>query len=173
VIQSGKSAAVFGLQRVGKTSLVERAIEIASANPSGVAPITIRIDMFSQWDSFRSVLDFFNVIAQELARAEGSDPPSLQRLLLDAYGSSFSEYHPQDTFRGILRKSRKITSRPIVLFVDEFQEIERAFQRATSRNIPMAFDAGVMRWLGSLIKDRENILQALLCCRFHERSGAA
>ena len=38
-----------------------------------------------------------------------------------------------------------------------------------NRSVPMAFDAGVMRWLGSLIKDRDNILQLLLCCRFHAK----
>ncbi|PWT97155.1 MAG: hypothetical protein C5B51_31905 [Terriglobia bacterium] len=168
-IRAGRSVAVFGLQRVGKTSLVERAIEVVTADAGGAAPLMIRIDMFAQWESFRSVLDFFNVIAHELAKAEGAHPASLRELLIEAYGSSFSEYHLQDTFRGILRKSRKITGRPIVLFVDEFQEIERAFQRATGRNIPMAFDAGLMRWLGSLIKDRENILQVLLCCRFHAK----
>jgi AAA+ ATPase superfamily predicted ATPase len=169
VIRGGKSAAVFGLQRVGKTSLVERAIEMADSESGHMQALTIRIDMFSQWESFKSVLDFFNVIASELAKAEGSDPASLQKLLLEAYGSSFSEYHLQDTFRGILRKSRKIIGRPIVLFIDEFQEVERAFHRAMNRSVPMAFDAGVMRWLGSLIKDRENILQLLLCCRFHAK----
>ena len=165
-IKAGRSAVIFGLQRVGKTSLVERAIEMASGESDS---ITIRIDMFSQWESFKSVLDFFNVIANELAKAEGTDPSSLQKLLLDAYGSSFSEYHLQDTFRGILRKSRKITGRPIVVFIDEFQEVERAFDRAKSRNVPMAFDAGLMRWLGSLIKDPTNILQILLCCRFQAK----
>jgi hypothetical protein len=165
-IKAGRSAAIFGLQRVGKTSLVERAIEMASGESDS---ITIRIDMFSQWESFKSVLDFFNVIANELAKAEGTDPSSLQKLLLDAYGSSFSEYHLQDTFRGILRKSRKITGRPIVVFIDEFQEVERAFDRAKGRNVPMAFDAGLMRWLGSLIKDPANILQILLCCRFQAK----
>jgi AAA+ ATPase superfamily predicted ATPase len=167
-VRSGRSAAVFGLQRVGKTSLVERAIELASAGDS-LTPIVLRIDMFSQWESFKSILDFFSVIAIELGKAEGTDPIALQKLLNEAYGSSFSEYHLQDTFRSILRKSRKITGRPIVLFIDEFQEIERAFERAAQRGIPMSFDSGVIRWLGSLIKDRDIILQVLLCCRFHAK----
>jgi len=125
--------------------------------------------MFSQWESFKSILDFFNVIANELAKAEGTEVVTLQKLLNEAYGSSFSEYHLQDTFRGILRKSKRIIGRPIVLFIDEFQEVERAFERAANRGIPMSFDSGVIRWLGSLIKDRDNILQVVLCCRFQAK----
>ena len=100
---------------------------MANHETGHVQALTIRIDMFSQWESFKSVLDFFNVIASELAKAEGSDPASLQRLLLEAHGSSFSEYHLQDTFRGILRKSRKITGRPSSCLLTNFKRLSVRF----------------------------------------------
>jgi AAA+ ATPase superfamily predicted ATPase len=167
-IRRGQSAVVFGMQRVGKTSLVERAIEMVSSEPEKIIPITIRIDMFSQWGAFKSALEFFAVIVKELALAEGNDPGSLERLLLDAYNSSvLQEFNLQDTFSSILKKSKKITERPILLFVDEFQEVQHVFDRPERHHAPMAFDAGLIRWLGSLIKRGE--FQMVLGCRFQAK----
>ncbi len=167
-IRQEKSAVVFGVQRVGKTSLVERALEMVSSESARNTPIVIRVDMFSQWGIFKGALEFFNLIINELARAEGNDPSTLQKVLLDAYSDAvLSEFNLQETFRSILRKSRRITGRPILLFIDEFQDIEHVFERAASRHIPMAFDAGLIRWLGSLVKNGD--LQMLLGCRFQAK----
>jgi AAA+ ATPase superfamily predicted ATPase len=167
-IRHGKSAVVFGVQRVGKTSLIERALEMVGNECARNTPIVIRVDMFSQWTIFKGALEFFNLIINELARAEGNDPSTLQKLLLDAFSDAvLSELNLQETFRSILRKSRKITGRPILLFIDEFQDIEHVFERAANRHIPMAFDAGVIRWLGSLVKNGD--LQMLLGCRFQAK----
>jgi len=162
-IRSGKSSAVFGLQRAGKTSLVDKALEkVAPLNP-----VVVNIDMSVLWPSFQRVLDFFYVVVSELAKAENKDPLTLQAPLNEAYSSAYGVYDLQNKFRGILRQSRKITGRPLVVFIDEFQDVELAFQQARRKDTHMGFDAGLMRWLGQLLKEKEDILQLLLCCRYH------
>lgn len=165
VIRGGRSAAVFGLQRVGKTSLVEKAISSVIHDTSAPFPVTVmRINMFSGWESFQNILDFFNVVVSELAKAAGQDPLPLRKSMQEVFTSSSDVYPLQEIFRNILQKARSITRQSLLLFIDEFQDIELAFERARQRNVPMRFDAGIMRLLGSLIKD--GILQVLLCCRF-------
>ena len=56
-----------------------------------------------------------------------------------------------------------------MVFIDEFQDVELAFEHARRKDTHMGFDAGVIRWLGSLLKEKEDIPQLILCCRFHAR----
>ncbi len=163
-LRSGKSALVLGLQRMGKTSLVERALDLLTNDVQGNRKfIVLRIDMFSSWMSFNSYMDFFFTIVNLLSPHLGIESQTFR----DGFSSiarSAYDFERYDTFKSLLKRAIRTLDASLILFLDEFQELERVFERARQRKTPDAFDAGLMRWIGSLAK--EQTIQLMICARY-------
>jgi GTPase SAR1 family protein len=170
-LAAGKSALVLGLQRMGKTSLVERALERLETEPTdGRRFVVIRIDMFADWSSFNTYMDFFLTIANRLADQVGNAPQNEkeERRIRDAYSEiarAAFDTERYEKFKSLLKSVIRSLNASLILFIDEFQEIERVFQRARERKVQQAFDAGLMRWIGSLAKDPTLPFQLMICGR--------
>lgn len=170
-LKHGKSALVLGLQRMGKTSLVERALDLLTNDTQTDRKfIVLGIDMFSSWMSFNSYMDFFytvvNLLSEHLAKSLPESEFDKQRFRNTFSEQTRSAYDIEryELLKSTLKGARQRLQAPIILFFDEFQELEKVFQRARERKTSDPFDAGLMRWIGSLAK--EQTIQLLICSRY-------
>jgi AAA+ ATPase superfamily predicted ATPase len=73
VILAGKSVVIYGLQRMGKTSLVEEALELAKDQIASRF-VVLPIDMFISYANLNSYFDLFVTILDALwEKLEGTD----------------------------------------------------------------------------------------------------
>jgi len=163
-LKEGRSVVVYGLQRVGKTSLVKEALD-RELKPSNVRLRDIRIDMYESCETLTSYIDFFETMidrfcddlnvadykkVREQARQvlrTGNDPGAIRGLM-----------------RNLLRGFASRYGRAL-LYIDEFQDIRLAFEKAERQKTTRhPLDSGFIRYLGSLVK--EGHLQLLCCGRY-------
>jgi serine/threonine protein kinase len=163
-LKEGRSVVVYGLQRVGKTSLVKEALD-RELKPSNVPLRDIRIDMYESCETLTSYIDFFETMidrfcddlsvadykkVREQARQvlrTGNDPAAIRGLM-----------------RNLLRGFASRYGRAL-LYIDEFQDIRIAFEKAERQKTTRhPLDSGFIRYLGSLVK--EGYLQLLCCGRY-------
>ncbi len=163
-LKEGRSVVVYGLQRVGKTSLVKEALD-RELKPSNVRLRDIRIDMYESCETLTSYIDFFetmidrfcddlNVVDYKKVREQarqvlrtGNDPGAIRGLM-----------------RNLLRGFASRYGRAL-LYIDEFQDIRIAFEKAERQKTTRhPLDSGFIRFLGSLVK--EGHLQLLCCGRY-------
>ena len=163
-LKEGRSVVVYGLQRVGKTSLVKEALD-RELKPSNVRLRDIRIDMYESCETLTSYIDFFetmidrfcddlNVVDYKKVREQarqvlrtGNDPGAIRGLM-----------------RNLLRGFASRYGRAL-LYIDEFQDIRIAFEKAERQKTTRhPLDSGFIRYLGSLVK--EGHLQLLCCGRY-------
>jgi hypothetical protein len=164
VLREGKSAVIFGLQRIGKTSLINKVLDEEIKKHSFKRQIiTLKIDMFSAWTSFNNDMDFMSTILDELAVHQGRDPEKIKKATREFLMSSSSEFERKKKFREVLERGAKQTNASLVIFIDEFHDIQKVFERARNRKMPNPVDSNLIRWIGSLVKG--NTIQLLLCCR--------
>ena len=163
-LKEGRSVVVYGLQRVGKTSLVKEALD-RELKPSNARLRDIRIDMYESCETLTSYIDFFetmidrfcddlNVVDYKKVREQarqvlrtGNDPGAIRGLM-----------------RNLLRGFASRYGRAL-LYIDEFQDIRIAFEKAERQKTTRhPLDSGFIRYLGSLVK--EGYLQLLCCGRY-------
>jgi len=163
-LKEGRSVVVYGLQRVGKTSLVKEALD-RELKPSNARLRDIRIDMYESCETLTSYIDFFetmidrfcddlNVVDYKKVREQarqvlrtGNDPGAIRGLM-----------------RNLLRGFASRYGRAL-LYIDEFQDIRIAFEKAEQQKTTRhPLDSGFIRYLGSLVK--EGYLQLLCCGRY-------
>ena len=163
-LREGRSVVVYGLQRVGKTSLVKEALD-RELKPSNARLRDIRIDMYESCETLTSYIDFFetmidrfcddlNVVDYKKVREQarqvlrtGNDPGAIRGLM-----------------RNLLRGFASRYGRAL-LYIDEFQDIRIAFEKAERQKTTRhPLDSGFIRYLGSLVK--EGHLQLLCCGRY-------
>ena len=163
-LKEGRSVVVYGLQRVGKTSLVKEALD-RELKPSNTRLRDIRIDMYESCETLTSYIDFFetmidrfcddlNVVDYKKVREQarqvlrtGNDPGAIRGLM-----------------RNLLRGFATRYGRAL-LYIDEFQDIRIAFEKAERQKTTRhPLDSGFIRYLGSLVK--EGHLQLLCCGRY-------
>src|SRR2546425_1999171 len=92
-LEEGKSAVVFGLQRIGKTSLVDKLLSHSLARVGSTRRILpVRIDMFSAWESFTTDLVFMSAILEGVVRETGRDSQRVRESVRELlFGSSSEE----------------------------------------------------------------------------------
>ena len=160
-LEEGKSAVVFGLQRIGKTSLVDKLLSHSLARVGSTRRILpVRIDMFSAWESFTTDLVFMSAILEGVVRETGRDSQRVRESVRELLFGSSSEEERRRKIRDVLAGAQS----RVLLFIDEFHDVERVFDRARLRKAVNPVDAGLFRWIGSLVK--EGVVQLLLSCRY-------
>ena len=163
-LQEKRSVVVYGLQRVGKTSLVKEALD-RELKPSRRDIRDIRIDMYESCDNLTSYIDFFETIIDRLS--DDLPPADYKRIHDEARiilrtGSGPKEI--RTLIKNFLARFGQRFGRPL-LCIDEFQDIGKAFQKAEQLTTAVhPLDSGFIKYLGSLVKD--GYLQLLCCGRY-------
>jgi hypothetical protein len=163
-LREGRSVIVYGLQRVGKTSLVKEALD-RELQVNGAAIRDIRIDMYESANNLTSYIDFFETIVDRLC--DHLSPADYKRVRDDArliLRTGSDEKAMRSRIKNLLLAYRKNYGMPL-LYIDEFQDISKSFERAQAlKTVAHPLDSGFVKYLGSLVKD--GILQLLCCGRY-------
>lgn len=161
-ISEGRSIAIYGLQRIGKTSLVENILCADSTIASEA--IIVRINMYEACETCLRYIDFFSAIVNGLCEYFGTEHLRVKEELSIFLRST----DPADLrygFKNIISKvKKKLNKKRFILFIDEFQDIKKTFEFAKRKNITNTLDSAFIRFLSSLAKD--NYLQLVICSRY-------
>jgi hypothetical protein len=175
-VRSGTHTAIFGLQRMGKTSLVQKGVvdAIASSDLQGkVLVATVDLQKVGEQLRYR---DFVEKVLRAIGTTVNDDPTivhteELTRVMKALFEFDAFQHGDRrqffDLFQNILFKMAARVDRHIVLFLDEFSEVRRAIERSATldknapsreREVPahlLYLDALFMRHLSSLMKAAE------------------
>jgi len=177
-IETGTHTAIFGLQRMGKTSLIEEGLRggLEGRADLGKAVLLVKIDMQRLGGVQVKYRDFVHeiieaVVEKVASMGLGREVQNLRALTRELFTPS--QYHRGDRteFFSVLAKLlggfANATHRRIVLFIDEFSEVRKVIERnktalqhnplRTSNLLPhdMYIDVPFIHHLSSLLKDQE------------------
>lgn len=174
-IVDGTHTAIFGLQRMGKTSLIEEGLaERLRDNPELARRIVLAKFDFQRLgehvkygELFRAIIvNIGDALAASGASKSGSELRGLTNELF-RHNDSGDVSQLFLRFAQLLRGLSVSSGRQIVLFVDEFSEVRKAIEQhkktqinnpQRARNVPpqeLYVDHTFMRHLSSLMRDRE------------------
>jgi hypothetical protein len=176
-IDSGTHSAIFGLQRMGKTSLIEEGLQEALQDRPGLnkSLLLAKIDLQRLGGEQVRYRDFVEAIIEAIST--GLPDQGLGRGSQDVRGLTHGLFAPSRykrgdrteffaNFAGLLQGFVNAAKKRIVLFIDEFSEVRKVIERnkiALQRNpvrtgniLPhdMYLDIPFMHHLSSLLKDR-------------------
>ena len=183
-IHSGTHTAVFGLQRMGKTSLVQHLIDDILLKKSSKRGTIIRVKIDLQEKKSARCIDFFNLLMQELYTHASKNEPYEARKKVEAaynqYQVGMKTYDPNTDhyfFQDLANALHEILTalgKKVILFIDEFGEWckvvddnekanrrnERAgiSLRATDRLVDLEF----MKFFSSILRN-ERFKDQLVC----------
>jgi hypothetical protein len=177
-IETGTHSAIFGLQRMGKTSLIEQGLkaELETRPSLRNSVLVVKIDMQRLGGAQVTYKDFvhaiFEAIVEQLnAIGVGRDVPNLRNLTRELLTPS--RYQRGDrteffsVFAKVLASLATASHRRLVLFIDEFSEIRKVIERnkEVSQKNPsrvgnllphdMYIDVAFIHHMSSLLKDAE------------------
>jgi class 3 adenylate cyclase len=177
-IETGTHSAIFGLQRMGKTSLIEQGLKVElEARPSlSNATLVAKVDMQRLGGAQVTYKDFVHAILEAVveqlnAIGVGRTVPNLRNLTRDLLTAS--RYQRGDrteffaVFARVLKELATASRRRLVLFIDEFSEIRKVIERnkeVLQKNparvghlLPhdMYIDVPFIHHLSSLLRDAE------------------
>jgi hypothetical protein len=175
-IHGSTHCAIFGLQRMGKTSLVEEGLgERLAEDDSGPTPILMKVDMQNLGDEVK-YRDFLHAIIdaminQMVKAGVGQNVRGLRELTYELLNANRFERGDRsllfDALADFLMKVGKKTQRRLVLFLDEFSEVRKVIQRGRASAMNQAkrmrtilphdlyLDVPFMHHLSALLKTRE------------------
>ncbi len=162
-IMNGTHTAIFGLQRMGKTSLVKETLRRSKERC-----IFAEVDLQSYGGediTYRTLLyAIITTITAEIS-------PQRVQLVIDEINhrnyDTVDKHTMLDGFKRLLKEILRYTRRKVVLFLDEFSELCQTIDRNADRfrNSPnqharispaeMLVDVSIMRWFSSLMRDPE------------------
>ena len=177
-IETGTHSAIFGLQRMGKTSLIEQGLkaELETRPSLRNSVLVVKIDMQRLGGAQVTYKDFvhaiFEAIVEQLnAIGVGREVPNLRNLTRELLTPS--RYQRGDraeffsVFAKVLAGLATASRRRLVVFIDEFSEIRKVIERnkeVLQKNpsrvgnlLPhdMYIDVPFIHHMSSLLKDAE------------------
>ena len=163
-IKNGIHTAIFGLQRIGKTSLVK---ETLRRSKEQCIFAEVDLQTYGGEDiTYKTVLHaIITGIAAEIS-------PQRVQLVSDEINiyrnyDTVDKHIMLDEFKRLLKETLRYTRRKVVLFLDEFSELCHTIDKNADRfqNTPnqharlspadMLVDVSIMRWFSSLMRDPE------------------
>jgi hypothetical protein len=174
-IESGTHTAVFGLQRMGKTSLIEEGVdERLQRNPRLANRVLLaKVDFQRLGDEQVKYGDFFRAIIGAIAQAMaasgiGRSNSDVRLLTNELFRQNDQGDRSQifTKFADLIRGMAEVSRRQIVLFIDEFSEIRKAIEQnrraridkpLRDRNLlphDMYLDIPFVHHLSSMLRDR-------------------
>ena len=177
-IDTGTHTAIFGLQRVGKTSLIEEGLKEGLKRRSDLSKrvLLVKIDMQRLGGHEVKYRDFLHAIIEAItervsAAGLGRAVQNLRALDYELFAPSRYRRGDRTEFFSMLAKLlggfATATRRRIVLFIDEFSEVRKVIERnkgvlqhnpvRMSNLLPhdMYMDVPFIHHLGSLLKDHD------------------
>jgi serine/threonine protein kinase len=177
-IGSGTHTAIFGLQRMGKTSLIDEGLKerLDQSPDTGKKVLLAKIDLQGLGGEQVKYRDLLHAIIEAISEKVlslgiGRSVQDLRGLTNELFAASRYERGDRtqffSMFAKLLRGFADAAHRRIVLFIDEFSEVRKVIERnkiALQRNplrtgslLPhdMYLDVPFMHHLSSLLKDRE------------------
>lgn len=167
-IQNGGHRVIYGLQRMGKTSLVEAVEKKIGGDPilkKDFLFITVNFQQFGGHNTtYWAVL---NAIVESIAKGISSRRLDIVKGEINDWvnqnQASINTLSMRLKFREILVNTVKSTRKKIVLFLDEFSELCHAIHKnentkGSSGNVEpdeVLADVDLMRWFRVLIDERE------------------
>ena len=160
-VENGTHTAIFGLQRVGKTSLVRETLTDKIKQRSHLNCIFAEVNFHAYGRknvTYKTILD---IVVRAVAQAISPRRLEIVRAEVDELATHYQQDKDRmlEGFREIVRKlASKIAKRKIVLFLDEFSELCRAIdQNKNVSNSPphphaMVVDVDQMHWFSELMK---------------------
>lgn len=165
-IRNGTHTAIFGLQRMGKTSLVEETLRRIKNENCIFAQVDLQ-RYGGEHITYKALLHaIVTRIAREISPARHRVVVNQIDELASIYGGG-DKHQMLDDFSEILEKIVKVTRRKIILFLDEFSELcqtidknEELLNRNPDRRLnlhphEMLVDVSLMHWFSSLMKSNE------------------
>ena len=175
-IASGTHTAVFGLQRIGKTSLVEEVIEDRIPRIPGLKDSILfaKVDFQKLGSEYPSYKDVFHAMAFAIQNELLKSGVTRRGVNLKAAVDEFVTAGRYDRgnraqifaeFTKVLTMTAEVARRRIILFLDEFSETRKVIERhefLTARNPgrnvvihphEMLVDVPFMHYLSSLLRD--------------------
>ena len=164
-IMSGTHTAIFGLQRMGKTSLVKETLRHVDEDC-----IFAEVDLQAYGGervTYRALLHaIVTRIAEKISSSRRQNVVNAINELAGNYVGG-DKHQMLDGFSAILEKTVKATKKKVVLFLDEFSELcqtidanEELLRKNPDREMKihpheMIVDVSLMRWFSSLMKSKE------------------
>jgi len=162
-LTEGRSVAIYGLQRIGKTSLVENVV--ASKIGSSQENIIVKINMFEVSETCLSYINFFSSIVEGLCDHFGTDYLQAKEAF-SMYLKSTDITELKHGFKKVIKEVKiRLNKKRFILFIDEFQDIIKAFEYAKKKNVANPLNSEFIRFIGSMAKER--LIQLVVCCRYH------
>ncbi len=175
-IETGTHTAIFGLQRMGKTSLIDQGLTWGLRERATVrdAILVAKIDMQRLGGAQVTYRDFVHaifeaVVAQVAAMGLGREVQNLRAITREMFMASQYQRGDRTEFfsklANLLGAIATASRRRIVVFIDEFSEIRKVIQRnktsllknpaRTSNLLPhdMYIDVPFIHHMSSLLKD--------------------
>jgi hypothetical protein len=173
-IDSGTHTAIFGLQRMGKTSLIEEGLEERLKLDPRLASMVLlaKVDFqrlggeqVKYGDLFRAIIE---AISQATVRGIGRSTPNLRMFTNELFRENAQGDRTQlfGKFARLIGEMAEESRRQIVLFIDEFSEIRKAIEQnrnakvhkpLRNRNLlphDMYLDIPFVHHLSSMLRDR-------------------
>jgi hypothetical protein len=167
-IESGTPTAVFGLQRIGKTSLVQEVLQGKVADrPLLKAQVLFAMLDFQNLGNEYTYRSFLESLVHAVAKNVPNFSPREISNQIAAFASQYERGSKKEMLVGFSALLEKLASRSrkrIVIFLDEFSELCRAIERNEQRaaradRIPpnlhpheLPVDVDLMHWFSALIK---------------------
>lgn len=176
-VESGTHTAIFGLQRMGKTSLIEEGLRerLASDLPLAQSIILAKVDLQSLGGDEVTYRDLVHAMLESILSAmsaEGIVKPvgGLRNKTNELWATNRYERGDRSeffqTFSRLLRLMGETAKRRIVMTIDEFSEVRKVIERnnralinnpARTKNLlphDMFLDVKFMHHLSSMLKDK-------------------
>jgi hypothetical protein len=171
-IETGAHTVVYGLQRIGKTSLVRDVLQTKlQTRPSLIDRVLfaeINFQSLGNEYSYRSFLD-------SLVQAIANNVPKVSAHEISAHMATIASQYERGSkremlvgFSSLLEKLGARAKKKIVIFLDEFSELCRAIERNEQRDEQrrsqgrpepalhpheLPVDVDMMQWFGTLLKN--------------------
>ena len=163
-IENGRHTAIFGLQRMGKTSLVEETLDRISSELKDKI-LFVKVDLQSEGRADTTYKDLLDAIVRGIRDIAGEIPETYRRELetrlefVDRrYNKGDGRYMLQD-YKEILEIIVKGTNKEVVLFLDEFSELCQTIENHKKRpQDELLVDIHLMHWFSSLMKDLKGLM---------------
>ena len=163
-IKNGIHTAIFGLQRMGKTSLVKETLRRSKERC-----IFAEVDLQSYGGEDITYRTLLHAIITRIAAEISPQRVQFVSDEINIYRNydTVDKHIMLDEFKRSLKETLRYTRRKVVLFLDEFSELCQTIDRNADRfrNTPnqhariapaeMLVDVSIMRWFSSLMRDPE------------------
>lgn len=164
-IKNGTHTAIFGLQRMGKTSLVKETLSRVDENC-----VFAEIDLQTYGGERITYRALLHAIVTRIAEKISSSRHQSVVNEIDELARTYmrgDKHQMLDGFSAIMQKTVKATRRKVVLFLDEFSELcqtidknEALLKNNLDRGMKihpheMIVDVSLMHWFSSLMKSEE------------------